>query len=174
MKMNYAFLVLSFFLTNSSLGQTALPPAYLLTQDFPDSVKSVSMVKLNGENVSVHEVLDLYQGKKVTIDFWASWCRDCIIGLPKLKNLQHKTGDDNVVYVFISLDKEETKWKSAIDRFDIEGEHYRIVQGWINPLSNYINLDWIPRYLVLNEHGRIIMPKAITADDPLMLRLLVE
>ncbi len=157
-----------------SLGQDAPPPAYLVQQDFPDSVTDLTLLKLNGNNTSFLDVLELYKGKKVVVDFWASWCKDCIGGVPKIKKLRDKTSDDKVVYLFISLDKDEAKWKAAINRFDIKGEHYRIEIGWQNTLSNYVELDWIPRYVVLNEQGRIIMPKAVSADDKALLKSLIE
>jgi hypothetical protein len=68
--------------------------------------------------------------------------------------------------VFLSTDKEIAKWKNAVDRFQIRGEHYLLEGAWNNPLSNYIVLDWVPRYFVLDETGKIILPKAVHADDP--------
>src|SRR5688572_19620444 len=89
-------LFLLFVAFHSSLAQDALPPEYLAKQDFPDSVKSLPLLTLNGEKVDVSQLLELHKGKKVVIDFWASWCRDCIIGLPKLEELKQKTGTTEV------------------------------------------------------------------------------
>ena len=115
MKKHCVLLFLLFAIATITRAQDAPPPAYLLKQDFPDSVKNLSMLKLDGSHVDFASVLKLHQGKKVIIDFWASWCRDCIIGLPKLEKLKQKTGD-KVVYIFISVDEDDTKWRSAINR----------------------------------------------------------
>lgn len=149
----------------NAYGQDAPPPEYLVAQDFPDSVRNQSVQTLKGEQITFSKMLELHKGKKVVIDIWASWCRDCIVGLPTLEKLKKKTGTDNVAYIFISIDKDQDKWKSAIDRFGIVGDHYRIETGWENALAYYIELDWVPRYLVLNERGSIIVPKAVSAGD---------
>ena len=165
-------LVTLIFIT-TAFTQDKPVPDYVTTQDFPDSVKTLSLTKLDGTHVTFADVLQLHQGKKVVIDIWASWCRDCIVGLPKLNELRKKTGED-VVYVFLSLDKDDLRWKTAIERFNIQGDHYWIEAGWRNPLANYMVLDWVPRCLVLNEKGRVIMPKAIVADDQTLHKSLVE
>ena len=161
-----------FLLSISSYSQEASAPEYLDEQDFPDSVQQVSLTTLNGETIRFSDILKTYKGKKVVIDFWASWCRDCIGGLPKVKELQKITESDDVVYVFLSFDKVESKWKSAIDQYNIKGEHFWIEAGWKNPLSNYVVLDWIPRYIVLDEIGNVILPKAIVADDERIIGVL--
>ncbi|HYF69450.1 MAG TPA: TlpA disulfide reductase family protein [Ohtaekwangia sp.] len=168
-----AFIILSFiFLTTSSFSQHQPVPDYLTTQAFPDSVKTVSLIQPDGTSVSFADMLQLYKGKKVVIDIWASWCRDCLVGLPKLEALKQKTGTADVIYVFLSVDKDDPKWKTAINRYNIQGEHYRVEGGWKTPLSNYIVLDWVPRYLVLDESGMIIMPKAIHVDDATLEKVL--
>jgi len=44
----------------------------------------------NGKKLSVSEVLKNHEGKILIIDFWASWCRDCIVALPSTKELKEK------------------------------------------------------------------------------------
>ena len=141
---------------------------------FPDSVASVLLYSLKGKELPLSEILAAHRGQRVVIDFWASWCRDCIVGLPKLNRLMEETAGHPVDYVFISLDKDKGKWRSAIKRFGIPGEHYRMKNGWKNTLSNYVGLDWIPRYLVLDETGRVRMPKAVSADEPELRKALLE
>lgn len=173
MKRNIISLLFSLAIIFPSLAQNEAVPDYLTKQDFPDSVKNMSMMNLEEQQAPFAEIMKLYAGKKVVIDIWASWCGDCIAGLPKLKVLMEKTSNEKVEYVFISLDEDEKKWRSAINKFNIPGKHYMIKKGWKNPLANYIVLDWIPRYLVLNEKGQVIMPKSISANEQLE-KLLLE
>ena len=148
-----------------AFSQDAPPPSYLEQQAFPDSVMRMPLLRLNGKKATFADLVAAHQGRTVVLDFWASWCKDCIVGLPALNDLMDKTKRQEVDYVFVSLDQQQ-QWKSAIKRFHIKGEHYRVTSGWNNPLANYIGLDWIPRYVVLDEHGRVALPKAISAGDP--------
>lgn len=146
-------------------AQNAAPPSYLTTQDFPDSVKQLTLLTPTGESVTFAEVLQAHKGKKILIDFWASWCRDCIVSIPKLGSLQHKTQKSQVDYVFISVDEKNSKWKSAMKKYALNGDHYRVPTGWESTLTNYIDLDWVPRYIVINKDGRIIFPKTVKIAD---------
>jgi len=174
MKRNCAFLFLLSIIPLAVNAQDARAPKYMVSQDFPDSVKSLTLLRLDSSNIEFSSLLELHKGKKVVIDFWASWCRDCIVGLPQLEALKQQTGEEKVVYVFISVDEVDTKWRSAITRFNIRGEHYRIEAGWHNSLCHYIELDWVPRYLVLDEKGKVIMAKAVKADSHELVKSLMK
>lgn len=162
------------FLTaiNTLQAQDRPAPEYLTTQSFPDSVNATSLTALEGQSSTLGEVLKALEGRKIVIDFWASWCKDCITGLPELHELMSKTSKDEVVYLMLSVDKDIEKWKSGISKFNIQGVHYRFDQGWKNPFSNYVDLDWIPRYLVLDEKGKVLEPKTITAGDQALQKAL--
>jgi len=64
------------------------------------------------------------------------------------------------------LDREEQRWIDGIAKYKLEGEHYWFKTGWKNAFTNYIDLNWIPRYMVIDLTGKIVMYYAITADDP--------
>ena len=170
----FTFLSAFIFISFIAISQNDPAPEYLIKQDFPDSVKQVELTKLTGEKTQFSKMIAQYKGKKIVIDYWASWCKDCVAGLPKVKELQNITKDQNVVYVFLSLDREEVKWKTAIDKLNINGEHYWIEEGWKNPFSNYLVLDWIPRYILIDEAGRISLSKAIRATDPKLLNAILD
>ena len=38
--------------------------------------------------------------------------------------------------------------------------------GWKGPFSDFIDLDWVPRYMVIDGTGNITLFRAITANDP--------
>jgi thiol-disulfide isomerase/thioredoxin len=163
------FLLLLAVNATAAFGQKKPVPAYVFNQAFPDSVRALSLLALDGSTTTFGEVLDQHRGKRIMIDIWASWCRDCIVALPQLTKIHESANSDEVVILALSLDREEGKWRTAIDRLNIKGVHYWIPEGWKNPFSNYIVLDWIPRYLVLDKEGRVVLPKAIHADNPALL-----
>ncbi len=163
MKLYFLF---SVFLPSSFVfaQKDGIPPAYLYGKQLPDSVLQFAMLSIDGDSITIQEMLTAHEGKNIVIDFWASWCKDCIVGLPKFKSLI-KRGRKKASFIYISVDKEEVRWKNAINRFSIKGEHYRLKEGWKTPLTNYIGLDWIPRYIVFNEKHEVIVPKVVDGDD---------
>jgi thiol-disulfide isomerase/thioredoxin len=146
-------------------AQNAPPPSYLVMQDFPDSVKYLPVESFDGKNISLDDVIATYSGKTIVLDIWASWCRDCIVGVPVLNEMINAPQHKEKAFVFISIDEDASKWRSAIKRYKIEGHHYRIDGGWKNALAHYVVLDWVPRYMVLDVQGRIVQPKAINTDE---------
>lgn len=134
--------------------------------NFKPEALNDTFISYEGEEITFSEILDSYKGKTVLIDIWAAWCKDCIIGMPKVKKLQKKNKD--VVFLFLSLDKTQETWKKAIDKFKIEGEHFYVPLGWKSPFCSSIDLDWVPRYMVVNPEGEISLYKAIKADDKIL------
>ncbi|APG65105.1 redoxin [Tenacibaculum todarodis] len=117
------------------------------------------------------EVIDQYKGKKVLIDVWASWCADCVKGLPTVKELQ--TAFPEVVFLFLSVDKKSNSWKNGVRRFNIEGEHYNLPRGMKDgDFVDFLNANWIPRYVVVDEVGNISLFKATKASDKRIVKAL--
>ena len=54
-----------------------------------------------GEEITLSNILKQYKGKTIVIDVWASWCGDCLKGLPKVKALQATYSE--VEYVFFDF-----------------------------------------------------------------------
>ncbi|QTD37438.1 redoxin family protein [Polaribacter batillariae] len=119
---------------------------------------------VSNEQISIQEILNKYKGKKILIDVWASWCGDCIKGLRSVKNLQKQYPE--VVFLFLSVDKNKRAWKNGIAKFGITGEHYNLPKGMKDgDFVDFLNLSWIPRYLVISEQGKIKLFKATKASD---------
>ncbi|OUR96029.1 redoxin [Flavobacteriales bacterium 33_180_T64] len=131
---------------------------------FSEKALNDAFVNLEGESVSFKSILEAYKGQTILIDVWASWCRDCIVGLPNLKALQEEHKD--VVYVFLSMDKSQKSWRNGIKKYEITGEHYFMPSGWKSDFSDFADLDWVPRYMVVGADGKIKLFRAIKANDP--------
>ncbi len=131
--------------------------------EFSSQALQEKFINYTQEEVTFQSVLTKYKGQKILIDVWASWCKDCIVGFKDLKTIQQKNPE--VRYVFLSMDKSVQVWKKAMIRFPIKGDHYYLKEGTDGSFANFINLWWIPRYMVVNETGEITVFKATEITD---------
>ena len=129
---------------------------------FSDVALKESLIAVNGPEVSFGDIVNQNKGKTVVIEVWASWCGDCVKAMPKLKALQATNPD--VTYVFISMDKTADKWKEGIAKHDLTGQHYLAKDGMRGAFGAAINLDWIPRYIIVGKDGKILLYRAIETD----------
>lgn len=121
------------------------------------------MVDTENQSIAFKDILKKYEGKTIVIDIWASWCSDCIAGMPKVKALQENNPD--VTYLFISMDKNYEAWTKGIKKYDVQGEHYLVEDGMKGVFGKSVKLNWIPRYMIVDKTGKIALFKAIEADD---------
>lgn len=157
-------LFLLLFISILSCKETPPPTA------FSQEALSDTFTNLNGESSTLKSILEAHKGKKVFIDIWASWCKDCIKGIPKVKELQRNY--PNVDYVFFSLDRTVPAWKKGIEKLEIKGDNYYMQNAKKGAFAKFVDIDWIPRYMVLDEKGNIKLFKAIKADDSKITELL--
>ena len=132
--------------------------------EFSEKALHENLESIEGVSSSFEEIINTYKGKKILVDVWASWCRDCLEGIPKVKKIQKEFPE--VVFLFLSVDEKVDSWKRAVKRYAISGEHYNMSKGMKNgDLVEFLDLSWIPRYLVLDEKGKISLFNAIDASD---------
>ena len=133
-------------------------------KEFSKNALKSKITDINGSEVKFKDVLKQYKGKTVVMEVWASWCCDCVGAMPKVKELQANNPD--VVYLFVSMDKSFDKWKAGIEKHELKGEHYWVndVQGMKGSFGKSIDLDWIPRYIIINKAGEIELYRAIETE----------
>lgn len=112
--------------------------------------------------VTFDEVLKKHRGKTVLIEVWASWCGDCVKAMPLLKDTQAKF--PNVDYVFISMDKTHEKWLEGIEKHALIGDHYFTPDGMKGSFGKSIDVNWIPRYIIVDKNGKVALYRAIEKD----------
>ncbi|MGB1308407.1 MAG: TlpA family protein disulfide reductase [Oceanihabitans sp.] len=137
---------------------------------FTEAALNDTFVSTNNQNILFKEILEKHKGKTILIDVWASWCGDCIKGLPKVKALQNNNKE--VVFVFLSADRSISKWKNGINKHQVKGDHYFMPKGMKSVFSKSIGLNWIPRYMLVDPEGGIKLYKAIKADNKQLLNAL--
>lgn len=74
--------------------------------------------ELKDTNGTLHRFSD-YKGKVVLVNFWASWCTECIEEMPSLNMLYEKFRKSDFVVLGISIDRNRAKLSDAIEKTNI-------------------------------------------------------
>ena len=139
---------------------------------FSEAALEDQFVTLDGKTVNFESILEMHRGKTVLLTIWATWCRDCSEELPRLKVVQQQRND--VDYVFLSLDRTIENWKRGISKFEIKGDHYFMPSGWNGPFVDFIDLDWITRYMLIGPEGQIKVYKATKVNNTYLRESLIN
>jgi thiol-disulfide isomerase/thioredoxin len=136
----------------------------VLKTSFSKEALAQTITMQNGKKTTMSKILAKHKGKVVLVDLWASWCGDCVKAMPEAEKLKVKNPNIDVIY--LSLDRKEDAWKNGIVKHNISGsENYWFADGWKNNFNNYIDLNWIPRYMVINQKGKIAKYYAVVPQD---------
>ncbi|CAM1345604.1 TlpA family protein disulfide reductase [Tenacibaculum amylolyticum] len=130
---------------------------------FSEKALNATFISLEGKELPFKDILEKYKGEKILIDVWATWCGDCIKGMPTIVQLQKEYQD--VVFLFLSIDSNLVELKTGIEKYRVKGVHYLLPSGWDGSFGDFLDLSWIPRYLVVDKEGKIAVFNAVKAND---------
>ncbi|CAM4397244.1 TlpA family protein disulfide reductase [Flavobacterium terrigena] len=130
--------------------------------EFSKESLETRLTTIDNKDISFEEILKENHGKAIVIDVWASWCSDCIKSMPEVKELKAKFPE--VAFVNLSCDKTYDAWRVGIEKHEVTGENYLIKDGMKGAFGKSIKLDWIPRFIVVDKDGKIVLFRAIEKD----------
>ena len=133
---------------------------------FSNVALSETLLATDGSQVAFKDIIKKQKGKTTVIEVWASWCGDCVKAMPKIKELQ--ANHPEVAYTFISMDKTSDKWLAGIEKHELKGDHYMANDQMKGVFGQAIDLNWIPRYIILDKTGKIVLYRAIETDFELI------
>ena len=111
-----------------------------------------------------------FKGRYVYIDMWASWCGPCNQEIPYLKELEKTLGNDQVVFVSISIDEDPDAWKAAIKRHNLTGNQFLGNET----LATLLKVQGIPRFLIYDKEGRLLYPEAPRPSSGMTIRRILN
>ncbi len=98
--------------------------------------------------------LDDLKGEVLYVSFWASWCKPCITNFEKYEEMRAELADIGVVLLNVNIDKDESKWHSAMAKHQIIGTHVRGSE--LDSLQEMYELYSIPSYEIINKKGEFV------------------
>ncbi|QMW04851.1 TlpA family protein disulfide reductase [Spirosoma foliorum] len=107
--------------------------------------------------------LSSLKGKVVYVDVWATWCMPCRAEFPQANQLQQQfSSTPGVVFLYVSIDQNQVAWKKLLqDDTHLTGIH--INQASVEQAGSlwkpYLLIS-IPRYILIDQKGRIVQANA--------------
>ncbi len=96
------------------------------------------------------------KGKYVLVDFWASWCPDCIAEIPTLVEAYNLYKDKGFEIVGYSLDRTNEDWVKGLKKYNITWPQISDLNAWESkPVADY-GVSSIPHLVLLDKEGKII------------------
>ena len=138
-----------------------------LNRFIPDAILTTTYLKkLNSDiKISLRDLLSEHKGKPLYIDFWASWCIPCREDNANSTLSKEFLKSKELNYIYISMDKgiHESRWEKASIDDHITTDQYILINNFESPLSNYLKIISIPRYIILSKDHKL---KSIDAPRP--------
>jgi peroxiredoxin len=107
-----------------------------------------------------------FKGKVVYLDIWATWCKPCLEEMKKGKKLKEAfTGNKDVIFLYISIDKEAEKWKNYVKNNSIQGVHLISREGAEEKILERYDVPYIPRFVLIDKEGNIVQYEAKAPSD---------
>lgn len=105
-------------------------------------------------------------GKTLFLDFWATWCPPCCAEIPYLDTLAKQfAGNQEVRIISISVDQDRDAWVKKVTEDKPTWEQYRISSDDADDFFTAIELETIPRFLIVSPDGSIINSDAPRPSD---------
>lgn len=105
------------------------------------------LLNLNDQKISLND----FRGKKVLINFWASWCPPCIEEMPDIQKLHTEYGDEIII---LALNIGESKSTAASFMAD-NNLNFRVLLDKDKEIARNYIVRGIPTSYFLDENGVI-------------------
>ena len=117
--------------------------------DAPD----FTLTDIKGNTVKLSD----FKGKVVYLDFWASWCTPCIYKMKNSQIWKSQFESKGVVFLYISLDEDQYKWKNFLRANNFLGIHVISDEkgAYKSPIAKKYKVKKLPSMFLIDKDGKV-------------------
>ncbi|MBL4650547.1 MAG: TlpA family protein disulfide reductase [Aureispira sp.] len=143
-------------------------------KSFKKVIEENKFTSLEGKELTFTEIIKANKGKVIYIDFWASWCGPCRQEMPSSLKLHKSLHGEDIVFVYISIDKNEVAWERSMNSLKItnKGQHYRRSQEKMTEFLKFFYIYSIPHYMIIGKDSQIANNDALPPSNEKLERQL--
>jgi len=113
-----------------------------------DKAKDFTLKDLDGNSVSLSNL----KGKKVFMNFWATWCQPCVQELPDIESIYQENIPDLVI-VSINLEQNDT----VVKKFMVDKKYnFKVLLDSNGDCSSRYGVNAIPHSFFIDRDGNIV------------------
>ena len=125
----------------------------------------VTLNTMDGEDIHLPDL----KGKVVVLDFWATWCKPCVMGLPLVTKVTDELADQGVVFYAVNQRETEAQVKSCLKEMGME---FAVALDKDAATGQAFGVDAIPHSVIIDKKG--VVRKVHVGFGPGMDEMLKE
>lgn len=116
----------------------------------PKKIKAIDfkLVDINGKERTLSE----FKGKKVFLNFWATWCGYCKTEMKDIQKLYDETKDKNIVILAVDVGESNDKVKEFIDSNKYT---FTVLLDKDQEITKAYGIQGFPTTLFIDEEGYV-------------------
>lgn len=152
---------------NTSSEGGAIAPVESAGLEPGEAAPDFSIQTLNGEPIQLSD----FKGKKVILNFWATWCPPCKKEMPEMQTIQEEYGDE-VEILAVNMTDSEANGISDVQKFQEEFKYtYMMPLDEDGELSTAYKVYNVPTTYFIGSNGKIALPRK---SGPMTYDFMVE
>ncbi len=114
-----------------------------------DQAPDFVLTNLDGKKVHLKD----YRGKKVVLNFWATWCDPCKREMPYINKVYQTMNKKDVVILAVNIKESSFAVSSFKDRYHVS---FPLLLDPGGDVTDAYNIQPIPTTFFINEKGKVV------------------
>jgi peroxiredoxin len=139
-----------YFCNTREVAEFKKDPEAWMPPLLPRPAPALNVTSLDGKTLSLAN----YKDKVVLVDFWATWCKPCIDGMPEVDKLHKELSAKGLVVLGVSIDQDTKKVGPFAAKKRLSYD--LVLDSKAKPTWQAFNVKAIPALFLIDKQGQIV------------------
>jgi thiol-disulfide isomerase/thioredoxin len=118
-----------------------------------DPMPNLEFFTADGTQMRLSEL----RGRRVLLDFWATWCGPCVAALPKVRELYDEhAANSELVVLGMNMDVDQDEARQFIADRDLPWTQALLGDWTDTPILGQLGISSVPAYFLIDEQGVLV------------------